>query len=54
MAVILIIGGGIAGTAATPTLVLQRQFMVTAVGDRGVGSGRRGPDVDGVVASSTS
>ena len=35
-------------------LVLQRQFVVRVVDGRGVGSGRRVPGVDGVVASSTS
>ncbi len=34
-------------------LVLQRQFAVMVVGDRGGGSGRFGPGVVGVAASWT-
>jgi hypothetical protein len=37
----------------TLVLVLQRQFAVMVVGDRGGGSGRRGPGVVGVAASLT-
>jgi hypothetical protein len=35
-------------------LVLQRQFVVTADGDHGVGSGRFGLGAGGVAARSTS